>query len=196
MRRAGGERAARRRHAGGHGRGRRPRARSAETDTTASVARTAASGLASGGGYTAPGAPRRPAAPRARRPQPPGREPPRRRAGYTTVATTGWHAVCGHATAPAPQPGPSGTRKPSGERRKEKRKKGLVTRWIRVVADEWTAVYDISARTVYMPDGTKLEAHSGFGKSLDDPAQVAEKISVPHPRMFIASNCEKNRFMG
>ena len=30
--------------------------------------------------------------------------------------------------------------------------------------DQRTAVYDISAHTVYMPDGTKLEAHSGFGK--------------------------------
>ncbi|MGA2894602.1 MAG: DUF2778 domain-containing protein [Xanthobacteraceae bacterium] len=38
--------------------------------------------------------------------------------------------------------------------------------------DQWTAVYDISAHTVYMPDGTKLEAHSGFGESLDDPDRV------------------------
>src|SRR5262249_11783964 len=35
--------------------------------------------------------------------------------------------------------------------------------------DRWTAVYDISARTVYMPDGTRLEAHSGLGDRLDDP---------------------------
>lgn len=41
--------------------------------------------------------------------------------------------------------------------------------------DQWTAVYDISAHTVYMPDGTKLEAHSGFGAGLDDPTQVNEK---------------------
>jgi hypothetical protein len=32
-----------------------------------------------------------------------------------------------------------------------------------------TAVYDITAHTVYLPDGTKLEAHSGLGSSLDDP---------------------------
>ena len=31
------------------------------------------------------------------------------------------------------------------------------------------AVYDISARTVYMPNGLKLEAHSGFGSLTDDP---------------------------
>jgi len=41
--------------------------------------------------------------------------------------------------------------------------------------DRWTAVYDISAHTVYMPDGTKLEAHSGLGTMLDDPDHVDEK---------------------
>jgi hypothetical protein len=38
-----------------------------------------------------------------------------------------------------------------------------------LASDGQTAIYDISARTVYMPDGTKLEAHSGFGDLLDDP---------------------------
>jgi hypothetical protein len=41
--------------------------------------------------------------------------------------------------------------------------------------DRWTAVYDISTRTVYMPDGTRLEAHSGLGDMLDDPRHVNEK---------------------
>jgi hypothetical protein len=35
-----------------------------------------------------------------------------------------------------------------------------------------TAVYDISARAVYMPDGTQLEAHSGLGGLMDDPSRV------------------------
>jgi hypothetical protein len=35
--------------------------------------------------------------------------------------------------------------------------------------DRQTAVYDITARVVYMPDGTTLEAHSGLGNRLDDP---------------------------
>jgi hypothetical protein len=35
--------------------------------------------------------------------------------------------------------------------------------------DRDTAVYDITARTVYLPDGSKLEAHSGLGSYLDDP---------------------------
>jgi hypothetical protein len=34
--------------------------------------------------------------------------------------------------------------------------------------DKQTAVYDIAAHTVYLPDGTKLEAHSGLGSRLDD----------------------------
>ncbi|WP_244525298.1 MULTISPECIES: tlde1 domain-containing protein [Bradyrhizobium] len=34
--------------------------------------------------------------------------------------------------------------------------------------DRQTAVYDISARMVYLPDGTRLEAHSGLGSKLDD----------------------------
>lgn len=34
--------------------------------------------------------------------------------------------------------------------------------------DRQTAVYDIAAKTVYLPDGTKLEAHSGLGSKMDD----------------------------
>jgi hypothetical protein len=47
--------------------------------------------------------------------------------------------------------------------------------------DRWTAVYDISARTVYLPDGTRLEAHSGLGDRLDDPRYVSERLHGPTP---------------
>jgi hypothetical protein len=47
--------------------------------------------------------------------------------------------------------------------------------------DRWTAVYDISARIVYMPDGTQLEAHSGVGSLLDDPSHVDEKMHGATP---------------
>jgi Protein of unknown function (DUF2778) len=40
--------------------------------------------------------------------------------------------------------------------------------------DRFTAVYDLTAHTVYLPDGTKLEAHSGLGDRLDDPHHVDE----------------------
>jgi hypothetical protein len=47
--------------------------------------------------------------------------------------------------------------------------------------DRQTAVYDISTHTVYMPDGTTLEAHSGLGSRLDDPRYVAERGRGPTP---------------
>jgi hypothetical protein len=47
--------------------------------------------------------------------------------------------------------------------------------------DHWTAVYDISAHTVYLPDGTRLEAHSGLGAALDDPRYVSERMRGPTP---------------
>ena len=49
--------------------------------------------------------------------------------------------------------------------------------------DRWTAVYDISAHSVYLPDGTRLEAHSGLGNRLDDPRYVDERdhgATPPH----------------
>lgn len=49
--------------------------------------------------------------------------------------------------------------------------------------DRDTAVYDISAHTVYLPDGTTLEAHSGLGSDKDDPksAPVHMKgVTPPH----------------
>jgi hypothetical protein len=49
--------------------------------------------------------------------------------------------------------------------------------------DRQTAVYDISAHTVYLPDGTKLEAHSGLGSSLDDPRSASIRmrgVTPPH----------------
>ncbi len=36
-----------------------------------------------------------------------------------------------------------------------------------------TAVYSIAAHTVYLPDGTQLEAHSGLGALRDDPRYVS-----------------------
>jgi hypothetical protein len=51
--------------------------------------------------------------------------------------------------------------------------------------DQWTAVYDISAHTVYMPDGTQLEAHSGLGSWLDDPNHANEKMrGVTPPNIY------------
>lgn len=49
--------------------------------------------------------------------------------------------------------------------------------------DRSTAVYDISAKTVYLPDGTRLEAHSGLGSNLDDPGSARVRmrgVTPPH----------------
>jgi len=51
--------------------------------------------------------------------------------------------------------------------------------------DQSTAVYDISAHTVYLPDGTKLEAHSGLGSQLDDPRSANIRMrGVTPPHMY------------
>jgi hypothetical protein len=41
--------------------------------------------------------------------------------------------------------------------------------------DSHTAIYDIVAHMVYLPDGEWLEAHSGLGRMLDDPHYVSER---------------------
>jgi Protein of unknown function (DUF2778) len=58
-----------------------------------------------------------------------------------------------------------------------------------------TAVYDISARTVYMPDGRRLEAHSGLGDLLDDPRyiNVHDRGATP-PNLYELSLREKPFF--
>ena len=51
--------------------------------------------------------------------------------------------------------------------------------------DNLTAVYDISAHVVYMPNGSKLEAHSGFGSLMDDPAHVSERnVGATPPNVY------------
>lgn len=43
------------------------------------------------------------------------------------------------------------------------------------------AVYDISARTVTLPSGEKLEAHSGLGPSMDNPRYVDQRMRGATP---------------
>jgi hypothetical protein len=42
--------------------------------------------------------------------------------------------------------------------------------------DSQTAVYDISARAVYLPNAARLEAHSGLGSLMDDPSHVNQRM--------------------
>jgi hypothetical protein len=48
-------------------------------------------------------------------------------------------------------------------------------------ADSHTAIYDISAHMVYMPNGRRLEAHSGVGNLMDDPRSINVKGRGPTP---------------
>jgi hypothetical protein len=44
-----------------------------------------------------------------------------------------------------------------------------------------TAIYDIAARTVYLPNGRRLEAHSGLGEHMDDSRYVNARGTGPTP---------------
>jgi hypothetical protein len=47
--------------------------------------------------------------------------------------------------------------------------------------DQQTAVYVISDKKVYMPDGSVLEAHSGYGSKMDDPRYVKVRMRGATP---------------
>jgi hypothetical protein len=47
--------------------------------------------------------------------------------------------------------------------------------------DGQTAVYDITAHAVYLPNGTILEAHSGMGDLKDDPEHISVRMQGATP---------------
>ena len=61
---------------------------------------------------------------------------------------------------------------------------------------ERVAVYDISAHVVYMPDGTRIEAHSGLGEARDDPNKVNERMRGPTPPATYALTPREGSFHG
>jgi len=62
--------------------------------------------------------------------------------------------------------------------------------------DERTAVYDISAHTVYLPDGMRLEAHSGLGDRMDDPHFADERDRGPTPPNLYELTLRESLFHG
>jgi hypothetical protein len=62
--------------------------------------------------------------------------------------------------------------------------------------DRQTAVYDILARTVYLPDGTRIEAHSGLGDLLDDPRHVDEQARGATPPHLYELTLREGSFHG
>lgn len=63
-------------------------------------------------------------------------------------------------------------------------------------ADNHTAIYDIAAHAVYLPNGEKLEAHSGLGGNLDDPQSVGVKGRGPTPPHVYELVLRKQAFHG
>jgi len=62
--------------------------------------------------------------------------------------------------------------------------------------DNTTAVYDITAHVVYLPDGTKLEAHSGLRERLDDPRYVNERMRGATPPHLYDLTLRESLFHG
>ena len=62
--------------------------------------------------------------------------------------------------------------------------------------DHYTAVYDISAHVVYLPDGTRLEAHSGLGAWLDDPRHTDERMRGATPATIYDLQPRESLFHG
>ncbi|RUX90888.1 DUF2778 domain-containing protein [Mesorhizobium sp. M7D.F.Ca.US.004.01.2.1] len=63
-------------------------------------------------------------------------------------------------------------------------------------ASNGVAVYDISAGTVYMPDGSRLEAHSGIGPMADQPRYANQKNRGPTPPNTYNLSLRESRFHG
>ncbi|QND63028.1 DUF2778 domain-containing protein [Mesorhizobium loti] len=63
-------------------------------------------------------------------------------------------------------------------------------------ASNGVAVYDISAGTVYMPDGSRLEAHSGIGAMADQPRYADQKNRGPTPPNTYNLSLRESRFHG
>lgn len=65
-----------------------------------------------------------------------------------------------------------------------------------IAAGRGVAIYDISAGTVYLPSGERLEAHSGLGKMRDNPHYVDQKMRGPTPPHTYALTMREALFHG
>jgi hypothetical protein len=62
--------------------------------------------------------------------------------------------------------------------------------------DGRTAIYDITARTVYLPNGRRLEAHSGLGGFMDDPRHVHVRMHGATPPNLYTLTLRERMFHG
>lgn len=58
------------------------------------------------------------------------------------------------------------------------------------------AIYDVSNATVYLPDGTKLRAHSGIGRMRDNPRYEHVTMRGPTPAGIYRLSMREKRFYG
>ncbi|UWM77327.1 DUF2778 domain-containing protein [Rhizobium sp. WSM4643] len=58
------------------------------------------------------------------------------------------------------------------------------------------AIYDIENSTVYLPNGERLEAHSGLGKMRDNPRYVNKKMRGPTPPHTYVLTIRESLFHG
>ncbi|HEX5211385.1 MAG TPA: DUF2778 domain-containing protein [Pseudolabrys sp.] len=63
-------------------------------------------------------------------------------------------------------------------------------------ADGRTAVYDISAHTVYLPNGERLEAHSGLGDKMDNPQYTKVRMRGATPPNVYSLTLREEIFHG
>jgi len=93
----------------------------------------------------------------------------------------GEHAIAQPATGQS-TPKPAASSPPASTARKRVATAELSKDSISPVDnDSRTAIYDIAARTVYLPNGRRLEAHSGLGDHMDDARYVNLKRQGPTP---------------
>jgi hypothetical protein len=59
-----------------------------------------------------------------------------------------------------------------------------------------TAIYDITAQALYMPNGEKLEAHSGFGDFMDNPRHVHLRMRGATPPNSYRLTMREAKFHG
>ena len=62
--------------------------------------------------------------------------------------------------------------------------------------DPHTAIYDIYSHTVYLPNGRRLEAHSGLGSYMDDVRYVSVRARGPTPPNLYALSMREELFHG
>jgi Tlde1 domain len=62
--------------------------------------------------------------------------------------------------------------------------------------DGRTAIYDITAQTVYLPSGRRLEAHSGFGGLMDNPRHVHARMRGATPPNIYSLTLRERLFHG